>query len=106
MLRKVILVFFLFGFILLSFCKKKVNTKLQFNDVCQKVVQCDKNLKQFGDVQKHCENLLVGIEKNAPDSLKLIVECIQKTNCEELSLLSCTEPYIRELQIKKPGMNP
>ncbi len=106
MLKKQIKIFFVLGLILISFCKKQEDEKLQFVDVCQKVVQCDKNLKQFGDVQKHCESLLKGIEKNDPSSLKSILECIQKTNCDELSLLNCTEPYIKELQTKKPGMNP
>lgn len=89
-----------------SFCKKKQEEdKSKYKEACDKVVQCDKSLQQFGDVQKHCQSLLSNIEKTDLNTLNSILECINTSKCEELSLLKCTEPYIKNLQMKKPGEN-
>ncbi|MFN3603495.1 MAG: hypothetical protein ACK4UJ_02160 [Leptonema sp. (in: bacteria)] len=98
---KKIKIFLIMVFLTVSYCKKEKKEETKLIEVCQKVVECDASLKQFGDVQKHCQNLLSEIEKKDSHTFLSIRECIQTANCENLSLLKCMEPYIKNLQLKK-----
>lgn len=105
-IKKTSVIFFIFILSIFSFCKKKQEEdKSKYKEVCDKVVQCDQSLQQFGDVLKHCQSLLSSIEKTDVNILNPILECIKTSKCEELSLLKCTEPHIKNLQMKKPGEN-
>ncbi len=83
--------------------KKENDTHYQF--ICKKVAECDKNFKNINDIESHCLNFFLKLEKSKPELLKQIVECINITPCETLSFQLCTVEYIKELQNMKPGTN-
>ncbi|MCS7205116.1 MAG: hypothetical protein NZ853_05420 [Leptospiraceae bacterium] len=101
-LSKILFVFFL-AFLVLFYCKKEQKDTSQFVEVCKKIVECDKSLSQFQDLQKHCINFFSKLEAEQARSLKLIMDCIKTTPCENLSFQSCTIEYIKELQSMIPG---
>lgn len=92
---------------IIIFCKKEEKKQNidQFQLVCQKVAECDKNFKNISDIDSHCLNLFLKLEKSKPELLNNIVECINTTPCESLSFQVCTVDFIKELQSMKPGTN-
>lgn len=97
---------FTFIILLIFFCKDENTTNInRYQLICKKVADCDRNFKNISDIESHCINLFLKLEKNKIDLLKNIVECINTAPCESLSFQECTIEYIKELQSMKPNLN-
>jgi hypothetical protein len=97
--RTTILSLIITGAVLVSVsCGKSKPDASKYQESCAKVVQCDKDFSAIPGGQNHCQNFFLQLEEKFPDTIAPMMECINKTACEELSFQKCGETNLQQLK--------
>jgi hypothetical protein len=82
----------------LSSCGKKKPDTSKYAEVCSKVARCDKQFQVIPDAQKHCQNIMAKLEEKAPASTPGLMECLDKSSCEETNFQQCATKHLQDLK--------
>lgn len=74
----------------------------QFAALCEEIVRCDAQVKQFPDPARSCAQMLVGIQEKYPQKLGELESCLKAQSCEQKNFASCLQSVVQGMGMPVP----